>query len=66
MDGAGASGRTGGVDESERTPDRASTLKRRTLLLAIAGALVCPSLPSVAFAGTPGHYGRGYRSGGYR
>jgi hypothetical protein len=65
MDGAGASGRSGGVDERERTPDRASTLKRRTLLLAIAGGLVCPSLPSVSFAGTLEHYGRGYRSGGY-
>jgi hypothetical protein len=38
-------------------------LRRRTLLAAIVGMLVSPSIP--AFAATPGQYGRGYR-GGYR
>ena len=38
-------------------------LRRRTLLAAIVGLLVSPSIP--ALAATPGQYGRGYR-GGYR
>jgi hypothetical protein len=63
MDGRGKFSRYGGFDDDGRTQHDASSLRRRTFLIAIAGLLVLPSIP--AFAATPEHYGRGY-SGGYR
>jgi hypothetical protein len=62
MDSRGISttGRLGGVRAGSEDSGK---LRRRTLLAAIVGLLVSPSIP--ALAGTPGQYGRGYR-GGYR
>jgi hypothetical protein len=63
MDGRGSFSRYGGFDDGGRTQHDASSLRRRTFLLAVAGLLVLRSIP--AFAATLEHYGRGY-SGGYR
>ena len=62
MDSGGISstGRFGGVRAG---PEDFGRLRRRTLLAAMVGLIVSPSIP--AFAGAPGQYGRGY-SGGYR
>jgi hypothetical protein len=55
-----STGRLGGVQAGS---EGSGKLRRRTLLAAIVGLLVSPSIP--ALADTSGQYGRGYR-GGYR
>ena len=58
--GISSTGRLGGVRAGS---ENSGKLRRRTLLAAIVGLLVSPSIP--ALAATPGQYGLGYR-GGYR
>ena len=62
MDSGGISS-TGHLGAVRAGSEDSGKLRRRTLLAAIVGLLVSPSIP--ALADTPGHYGRGYR-GGYR